>query len=314
MYEIEGKKIWIPGANGLVGSALVRRLQNENCTLLSTLRAEIDLMDQHQVSLWLEQQRPDIIILAAAKVGGILANESLPVDFLYHNLMIQNNVIALAHKWNVKKLLFLASSCAYPRLCAQPMREDMLLSGDFEPTNQWYGLAKMAGIKLCQAYQKQYGCHFISAIPTNLYGPNDNFHIEHSHVPAGLLYRFHRAKIEKQDEVLLWGSGQVKREFLYVDDMADACVFLLRHYNEHTPINIGTGSDISIVDFANLVKKTVGCRSKLVHDHSKKDGAPQKRLDVSKINALGWSAQTTLEEGLSLYYRWFCEHLKEIRQ
>ncbi len=314
IYSLHRKTIWVLGANGLAASAIIRRLQFEDCHIITNTREELDLKKHQQVEAWFAQHKPHVVVLAAAKVGGILANDTMPVDFLYDNLMIQNNVIAGAHRHKVEKLLFLGSSCAYPRLAKQPMREDCLLSGPLEPTNEWYGLAKIAGIKMCQAFQKQYGCNFISCMPSNLYGKNDNFHDEHSHVPAAFLRRFHEAKLEDKREVVIWGTGKPKREFLYVDDMADACVFLLEHYHDSAPINIGTGYDISIAEFASLVRDVVGCKASIVYDASKKDGAPRKMLDVSKINALGWSASTNLQRGLDMYYQWFVQNYPAIRK
>ena len=310
-FNLSGKKIWVPGASGLVGSALARHLSNRDVELFSTSRQNVDLFDSVQVDDFYQRTRPDVVILAAAKVGGIHANMTYPVDFISGNLQIQQNVIGGAFRFGVKKLLFLASSCIYPKLCPQPMKEEFLLSGPLEKTNEWYAVAKIAGIKLCQAYRKQYGRDFIAAMPTNLYGPNDNFDPENSHVPAGLLQRFHAAKINDAPEVVVWGTGRVFREFLHVDDLAEACLFLLENYSDEGIINIGTGQDISIADFAALVKDCVGFKGALVFDKTRPDGTPRKRLDVSKINALGWTSRIPLKEGLKDYYRWYLEHHSE---
>ncbi len=310
-FSLSGKKMWVPGSSGLVGSALARRLPNRDVELFSTSRQEVDLFDSAQVDDFYQRTRPDVVILAAAKVGGIHANMTYPVDFISGNLQIQQNVIGGAFRSGVKKFLFLGSSCIYPKACPQPIREEFLLSGPLEKTNEWYAVAKIAGLRLCQAYRKQYGCDFIAAMPTNLYGPNDNFDPENSHVPAGLLQRFHTAKINGAPEVVIWGSGQVFREFLHVDDLAEACLFLLENYSDEEIVNIGTGQDISIADFAHLIKGCVGFEGDLVFDKTRPDGTPRKRLDVSKMSALGWTSRIPLEEGLKDYYQWYLENYSE---
>ncbi len=307
-FDLANKKIWVPGANGMVGSAIVRRLSTEGTQIFATTRDDVNLNDSSQVQEFYQKVNPDVVILAAAKVGGIHANKTYPVDFISENLQIQQNVITGAYRSSVKKLLFLGSSCIYPKECPQPIKEEYLLTGPLEPTNEWYAVAKIAGIKLCQAYRKQYGCDFITAMPTNLYGPNDNFHPENSHVPAALLQRFHKAKVDNAKNVVVWGTGKPSREFLHVDDLADACVFLLQNYSEMQHINIGTGIDISIAGFADLVKQCVGFEGDITFDTSRPDGTQRKLLDVSKIKALGWKSNIRLEEGLKQYYQWYLEH------
>ena len=304
-FNLQGKKIWVPGANGMVGSAIIRRLADEGITALATNRQAVDLLDVSQVEQFYKNNSPDIVVLAAAKVGGIHANNTYPADFIAENLQVQQNIINGAYRHSVEKLLFLGSSCIYPKECPQPIKEDYLLTGPLEPTNESYAIAKIAGIKLCQAYNRQYGCNFISAMPTNLYGQNDNFHPENSHVPAALLQRCHQAKKNNDDKITVWGTGRPCREFLHVDDLADACIFLLRHYSDDTHINIGTGQDISIADFAHLIKDTVGFTGNIEFDSARPDGTMLKRLDVSKIETLGWSSKINLTEGLKTYYQWY---------
>ncbi|WP_233026243.1 GDP-L-fucose synthase family protein [Rhodopseudomonas boonkerdii] len=282
----------------MVGSAIIRRLAAENCEVLIAERKDADLLDELQTKRWLAKTRPDVVVLAAAKVGGIGANNALPVDFLCENMRIQLNVIQGSHDAGVNRLLFLGSSCIYPKFAKQPISENELLTGALEPTNEWYAIAKIAGLKMCQAYRQQFGRDYISAMPTNLYGPGDNYHPEHSHVPAALLRRFHEAKLNDAQEVAVWGTGAPLREFLYVDDMADACVFLLKHYSEWEPINIGTGDEVSIGEFAKRVAEAVGYRGKLTFDTTKPDGTPRKLLDSSRLLALGWKPRVTLREGL----------------
>ncbi len=281
--------------------------------VLTAPHDRLDLMNQAATMAWMEANRPQVVIIAAAKVGGINANNTLPAEFLYNNLMIETNLIHAAHRTGVEKLLFLASSCIYPRQAPQPIPEDALLTGPLEPTNEWYAIAKIAGIKLCQAYRRQYGDDFIAAIPTNLYGPGDNFHPEHSHVPAALMRRFHEAKLSGAPEIVVWGTGTPLREFMYVDDMADACVFLLKSYSEESPINIGSGEEISIADFARAVQATVGYEGALVFDRSKPDGMPRKLADSSRLKALGWHKVTPLADGLARTYAWFTSHPADIR-
>jgi len=302
------KKIWVAGHNGMVGSAIVRRLQHEECEILTVSRRECDLMDQKAVADWLQKNRPDQVVVAAAKVGGILANDTYPVDFLYDNLQIQNNIICSSHDVGVEKLLFLGSSCIYPKMASQPITEDALLTGPLEPTNEWYAIAKIAGIKLCQAYMKQHGARFVSAMPTNLYGPNDNFDLQSSHVIPALMRKAHRAKIAGESGMEIWGTGAPLREFLHVDDLADAAVFVLKEYEEFEHINIGSGTDLPIADLARLVMDVVGLEGELRHDRSKPDGTPRKLMSAAKLQALGWTPKIPLEEGLRQTYDWFLEN------
>jgi len=304
-FSIDNPKIWVPGSNGMVGSALVRRLERENARILPTTRNEFDLRNLDEVNLFYKNNQPDLVILAAAKVGGIHANSTYPAEFITDNLQIQNNVITCAKNYGVRKLLFLGSSCIYPKNCFQPIKEEYLLSGSLEPTNECYAIAKIAGIKMCQAYRRQYKCDFISAMPTNLYGPMDNFHPEDSHVTAALLSRFHEAHKKRQKTVTVWGTGKPLREFLHVDDLADACVFLLKEYSDETPVNIGTGEDISIRAFAELIRATIGFGGNIEFDTSRPDGTFRKRLDVSKMHALGWKHKIDLQTGLRLCYQWY---------
>ena len=303
-FDLQNKTIFVAGHNGMVGSALCRALQKLPVNILTANKDELDLLNEGAVKSWMAQHKPDAVILAAARVGGIFANDTYPVDFLLQNLKIQNNVIEAAHQQNISKLLFLGSSCIYPKHAEQPIKEDYLLTAPLEPSNEWYAIAKIAGLKLCQAYRKQYGSDFISAMPTNLYGPNDNFHPEHSHVPAALLRRFHEAKTASKGKVLVWGIGKPRREFLHVDDLASACIHLLQNYSDMEPVNIGTGEDISIADFAERIAEVVGYSGKIGYDESKPDGTMLKRLDVSKINGLGWSASISLADGLKSTYEW----------
>jgi GDP-L-fucose synthase len=302
MFDLTNKKIFVAGHRGMVGSAIVRRLGSEVCSLLTAGREELDLTRQQVTERYLEQHKPDVVVIAAAKVGGIVANSAFPVDFLVDNLAIGQNLIAASHRANVRKLLFLGSSCIYPRLAPQPMTEEALLTGPLEPTNEWYAVAKIAGIKLCQAYRRQYGCDFISVMPTNLYGPGDNYHPEHSHVPAALIRRFHEAKLGGASNVTVWGSGTARREFLHVDDLADACVFVLKHYSGDGFLNVGVGEDVTIAQFAAMVADAVAYKGEFVFDRSKPDGAPRKLLDVSKLRALGWQARIDLKAGLTQTY------------
>jgi len=313
IYNLEGKRVWIAGHQGMVGSAIYRRLSSENCEILCASHNELDLNCQVAVNEWVHEHRPEVVIIAAAKVGGIYANINYPVDFLYNNLMIETNIIHAAWKMEIEKLLFLGSSCIYPRECPKPIKEEYLLTGPLEPTNQWYAIAKISGIKLCQAYRRQYGCDFISAMPTNLYGPGDNFDKKNSHVPAALLRRFHEAKISSQTEVVVWGSGRPRREFLYVDDLADACIFLLECYSGEPHINVGTGKEITITEFAETIRHVTGFTGKLKFDQSQPDGMPRKVLDVSRINSMGWKASTSLKEGLHRYYKWYVGNFDKIR-
>jgi GDP-L-fucose synthase len=302
-------KIYVAGHRGLVGSAIVRRLTNEGYdNLLTATSKELDLREQSAVREFFGRERPDYVFLAAARVGGILANNEFPADFIYQNLMIEANVIESARLFGVSKLLCLGSTCIYPKMAPQPLKEEYLLTGPLESTNEWYAVAKIAGIKLCQAYQRQYGCKFISAMPTNLYGPEDNFDLESSHVMPALIRKFHEAKVSGGPEVTVWGSGKPMREFLHVDDCAAACLYLMEHYEAEGIVNIGVGEDISIADLARLVGETVGYKGKIVYDSSKPDGTPRKLVDTARINGLGWRAGIPLEEGVKNTYQWFLDN------
>ena len=302
------------GHGGLVGSALVRRLAGSGFrTVLTASRDQLDLRDQAAVNYWFKANRPDHVFLVAGTVGGILANSTRPAEFIYDNMMIHAAVVHAAHVYGVRKLLYLGSSCIYPRDCAQPMTEDMLLRGELEPTNEPYAIAKIAGIKLCQAYRRQYGADFISAMPTNLYGPNDNFDLTSSHVLPALMRKFHDARLEKRSEVVVWGSGRPRREFLHVDDLADACVFLMQRYSATDHINVGTGEDQSIAELAQMVRDVVYPAATIVFDASKPDGTPKKLLDVSRLHDLGWRHRTDLRAGIAATYEWFLRHKDQAR-
>jgi len=302
-------KIYVAGHRGLVGAAIVRQLQAEGyANLLTATSKELDLREQAVTRDFFEQERPDYVFLAAARVGGILANNTYPADFIYQNLMIEANVIESARLSGVAKLLCLGSTCIYPKMAPQPLKEEYLLTGPLEPTNEWYAVAKIAGIKMCQAYQRQYGCKFISAMPTNLYGPEDNFDLESSHVMPALIRKFHEAKAVNAPTVTVWGSGKPLREFLHVDDCADACLFLMEHYEGEGIVNIGVGEDISIANLARMVGEAVGYQGEIVYDSSKPDGTPRKLVDTSKINGLGWRAGIPLEEGIKSTYQWFLDN------
>jgi GDP-L-fucose synthase len=305
MFDVAGKRVYVAGHRGMVGSAVARRLAREKCEVLTVSRGDLDLTRQRDVDRWMARNKPDALFLCAAKVGGILANDRSPVDFLYDNLLIEANVIKAAHAAGVAKLLFLGSSCIYPKFAPQPIAETALLTSALEPTNQWYAIAKIAGVKLCEAYRAQYGADFISAIPANIYGPEDNFDPATSHVVPALLRKAHGAKLAGTATIEIWGSGRPLREFLYVDDLADALVFLMKHYSEAVPINIGTGGDISIADLARLVVKVVGFKGGMVFDTGKPDGTPRKLLDISALSRLGWQATTPLEAGLVATYDWY---------
>lgn len=303
-------RIYIAGHRGLVGAAIYRRLLAEGYSnFITATSRELDLREQSAVRTFFAEQRPDYVFLAAAKVGGILANELYPAEFIYENLMMEANVIDAAYRNGVRKLLFLGSTCIYPKLAPQPLKEDYLLTGSLEPTNEWYAVAKIAGIKMCQAYQRQYGARFISAMPTNLYGPGDNFDLEKSHVMPALIRKFHEAKIAGAPSVVVWGTGKPLREFLHVDDCARACVFLMEHYEKVDIVNIGAGSDLPIGKLAILVKKVVGYTGDIVFDASKPDGTPRKLVDVERITALGWRPEIGLEEGIRNAYEWFLAHV-----
>jgi GDP-L-fucose synthase len=302
LFDLQGKRIFVAGHKGMAGSAIVRRLASENCKILTVDRQSLDLTRQLDTERWLEQNAPDVVFLAAGHVGGIYANDTYPADFITDNLAIALNVIHGSFQTGVKKLLALGSSCIYPKLAPQPMSENALLTGPLEPTNQWYAVAKIAAIKLCEAYRTQHGANFISAMPTNLYGRGDNYHPKDSHVPAALIRRFHEAKMAGAQTVTVWGTGKPRREFLCADDLADACVFLMKHYSDLEFVNVGTGQDVTIAEFANEVARVVGYNGKIVFDTTRPDGVSQKLLNVSKINELGWSAKISLHDGLTDAY------------
>jgi GDP-L-fucose synthase len=301
-FDLTDRRIFVAGHTGMAGSALLRRLRKEDCELLTIEHGKLDLTRQEPTERWLAANRPDVVIIAAAKVGGILANSTCPVDFLSENLAIELNLIRGSHDVGVQKLLFLGSTCVYPKFAKQPISEDQLLTGPLEPTNEWYAVAKIAGIKLCEAYHRQYGCDFISVMPTNLYGPGDNYHPEHGHVVASLIQRFHEAKLANAPSVVVWGSGTPRREFLYVDDFADACVFVLNNYCGAELVNIGYGEDVSIAQFAQIVADITEYHGKIVFDATKPDGTPRKLVDISKLQALGWKAKVPLRRGLQKAY------------
>jgi GDP-L-fucose synthase len=307
-FELTGKRIFVAGHRGMVGSAIVRRLGPEQCEVITATRQELDLMDQAKVREWFGRNRPDAVFLAAAKVGGILANDSFPADFLYDNLIIEANVIEAAHSTDVGKLLFLGSSCIYPKFADQPIVEEALLTGSLEPTNEWYAIAKIAGIKLAQAYRKQHGRDFISAMPTNLYGPGDNFDLQSSHVLPALIRKAHEARINGDDSLTIWGTGSPRREFLHVDDCADACVFLMKNYSGFDHVNVGSGQDIAIQDLARMVCNAVGYVGAISNDLSRPDGTPRKLMSGEKLRALGWQPSIDLAEGIEATYRWFLDH------
>jgi GDP-L-fucose synthase len=307
LFDIQGRRIFVAGHRGMVGSAIVRRLASEKCEVLTVDRIGLDLTRQAETERWLLETRPDAVFLSAARVGGIHANDTYPADFIADNLQIALNLIHGAFAAQVKKLVFLGSSCIYPRLAPQPMTEDLLLTGPLESTNQWYAVAKIAGLKLAEAYRRQHGADYVSVMPTNLYGPGDNYHPQDSHVPAALIRRFHEAKLAKLPRVVVWGTGRPRREFLAVDDLADACVFVMKHYSSDQFVNVGTGQDITIADFARLVAEVVGYEGELGFDSNRPDGTPQKLLDVSKLAAIGWRPRTPLREGLASAYADFLD-------
>ena len=307
-YSLKSKRIWVAGHRGMVGSAIVRRLACEDCEVLTVQRAELDLRNQARTAAWVLAAKPDAVFLAAAKVGGILANATYPADFLYDNLMIEANVIEASHRAGVEKLLFLGSSCIYPKFAEQPIVEDALLSGALEPTNQWYAIAKIAGIKMAQAYRQQHGRDFICAMPTNLYGPGDNFDLASSHVMPAIIRKAHEAKQHGEREIVVWGSGTPRREFLHADDCADACVHLMKTYSEPSHVNVGAGEDITILELTRLVCEIVGFTGEIKHDYSKPDGTPRKLISIDKIRALGWSPQIELRSGVTSTYAWFQRH------
>jgi GDP-L-fucose synthase len=309
IFPLQGRRVWIAGDRGMVGSALARRLTRERCQMLSVGRGEVDLRRQADLERWFAANTPEVVFVAAATVGGILANDTRPAEFLYDNLMIAGNVIEAAWRGGVKKLLYLGSSCIYPRLAPQPTTEEALLSGPLEPTNQWYAVAKIAGLKLCGAYRRQYGADFISAQPTNLYGPGDTYDLQASHVVPALIAKMHRAKTTGAKEMEIWGTGAPRREFLHVDDLADALVFLMEHYSDESHVNVGWGEDVSIRELATLVAEVVGFTGSFRYDPAKPDGSPRKLLDVAKLAALGWRPRIALRDGLQDAYRWFAANV-----
>ena len=311
----KASRVYVAGHNGLVGSAIFRKLKSDDYTnLIVRTHSELDLCDQIAVDNFFQETSPEYVFLAAANVGGIHANDTMPVDFLQNNIQIQTNIIDAAYRYNVKKLVFLGSTCIYPRDCPQPIKEEYLLTGPLEETNQWYAIAKIAGIRLCQAYRIQYGFNAISLMPTNLYGPGDNFDLMNSHVLPALIRKFHEGKINNKEHVDVWGTGKPCREFLYIDDMADACCFLMQNYDDNEIINIGTGKDISISELSALIKTIVGFDGEIKFDATKPDGTPKKVCDVSKLNNLGWKSKTSLEKGIELTYQWFQENKEAIRK
>ncbi len=306
-YALAGKRVWVAGHRGMVGGAVARQLARENCTVLTVGRGQLDLRDASATQAWMAAEKPQAVVLAAAKVGGIVANDSWPADFLYDNLAIQNAIIHGAFETGVEKLLFLGSSCIYPKHAPQPITEDALLTGPLEPTNEWYAIAKIAGIKLCQAYRRQHGRDFISAMPTNLYGPGDNFNLTSSHVIPALIRKAHEAKEAGAGAMTIWGTGTPRREFLHVDDCADALVFLLKNYSSDGHVNVGSGTEVTIDELAHLVMKAVGFQGGLEHDTGKPDGTPRKLMSNQKLTAMGWSPAISLEAGLASTYQWFLE-------
>jgi GDP-L-fucose synthase len=310
-FELKGKTVFVAGHRGMVGSALVRRLAQEDVELLTVNRSEVDLCDQAAVNKWFAAKRPQAVFMAAARVGGIVANNTLRAQFIYDNLAIASNVIHAAHVNATEKLMFFGSSCIYPRMAPQPMREDSMLTGLLEPTNEPYAIAKIAGIKMVEAYRSQYGSDFISVMPTNLYGSGDNYHPEYSHVVAALIRRFHEGKVSGAKNIVVWGTGTPRREFLYVDDLADACIHLMKTYSSDELVNIGTGEDITIAEFARVVAATVGYTGEISYDTSRPDGTPRKLLDVSRLAKLGWRARTSLEDGLKLAYQAYLSESKQ---
>lgn len=311
MYDLAGKRVFVAGHRGMVGSAIAKRLAAENCTVLTAPRDTVDLERQADVERFFAAERPQAVVMAAAKVGGILANDREPVEFLQRNLAMEMNVIKSAHEAGVEKLLFLGSSCIYPKFAAQPITESALLTGALEPTNEWYAIAKIAGIKLCQAYMKQHGARFISAMPTNLYGPNDNFDLKTSHVLPALIRKAHEAKLAGLDHVTIWGTGSPRREFLFSEDCSDALVFLLKNYEDYEHVNVGSGEDIAILDLMRLVAEVVGFKGRIETDPSKPDGTPRKLMSSAKLAAMGWKPATELRDGIARAYRWYLDTLKQ---
>ena len=313
MFDLAGKTIYVAGHRGMVGSGIVRQLRQHDCSVLTATREELDLLDQQAVFAWLEQAKPDAVVVAAAKVGGIMANDTYPADFLYQNLVIETNLIEGAHRAGVDRLLFLGSSCIYPKFAEQPIQENSLLTGPLEPTNEWYAIAKIAGIKMCQAYRKQYGRDYISGMPTNLYGPGDNFDLQSSHVIPALMRKAHEAKHAGDDTITIWGTGTPRREFLHVDDCASACLHLLRNYSGEEHVNIGSGTDLPIYDLATMICEVVGFEGGIRRDESKPDGTPRKLMAADRLKAMGWTPQIDLREGLESTYEWFLGNRENAR-
>ncbi len=313
-FDLKGKKIFVSGHRGMVGSATVRRLeQEEGVEILTASRADMDLTRQDEVEKWMAANKPDVAFVTAAKVGGILANDTYPAQFIYENLMIEANLIHSAYKNDVEKLVYLGSSCIYPKMAPQPIPEDALLTGPLEPTNEWYAIAKIAGIKLCQAYRKEYGCDYISGMPTNLFGPNDNFDLKNSHVLPAIIRKVYDAKQSGQKSIEIWGTGSAKREFLHVDDCADAMIFLLKNFSDPDHINIGSGEDLSILELTKLIMDVVGYDGEIVHDLSKPDGTPRKLMQVDRLKGLGWEPKYSLRAGVENAYQWFLDNRESIR-
>jgi GDP-L-fucose synthase len=308
-FDLTGKRVWVAGHRGMAGSAIVRRLQRESCEIVTATRAELDLLRQADVDAWMADAKIDAVFLAAATVGGIMANATRPAEFLYENLAIETNIIHAAWRTGVKKLLFLGSSCIYPRMADQPMREEALLTGALEPTNEWYAIAKITGIKLCQAFRRQYGCDFVSVMPTNLYGPGDRYDAEGGHVVAALIIKIHAAKMADSPAVELWGSGTPRREFLFSEDLADACIFVMKNYSGEMFLNVGTGKDMTILELAQSIATVVGWKGRFTFDPSKPDGTPRKVMDVGRLRALGWSASTDFESGMQEAYEWYLSNV-----
>jgi GDP-L-fucose synthase len=312
-FDLTGRRVWVAGHRGMAGSAIMRRLARENCELVTATRNELDLLRQAQVEDWMKAKKIDAVFVAAATVGGILANSTHPATFLYENLVIETNIIESARSTGVKKLLFLGSSCIYPRMAEQPMREEALLTGPLEPTNEWYAIAKIAGIKLCQAYRRQYGCDFVSVMPTNLYGPGDRYDAENGHVVASLIMKIHTAKVFNSSTVELWGTGKPRREFLFSEDLADACVFVMKNYSGELFLNVGTGEDMTIMELAQAIADVIGWKGDFTLDVSKPDGMPRKVMDVSRLRALGWSAPTEFGAGMRDAYQWYVANVAQSR-
>ncbi len=308
-FDLSGKRVWVAGHRGMAAAAIARRLASEHCEIVTAARSELNLLRQAEVHKWLAEQKIDAVFLAAATVGGIMANTTRPAEFLYENLVIETNVIHAAKCAGVKKLLFLGSSCIYPRMAEQPMKEEALLTGALEPTNEWYAIAKIAGIKLCAAYRRQYGCDFVSVMPTNLYGPGDRYDAENGHVVAALIMKIHAARMANSPAVELWGSGTPKREFLFTEDLADACVFVMKNYSEELFLNVGTGREMTILELAESIARVAGWKGAFTFDRSKPDGMPRKVMDVSRLQGLGWSAQTPFDDGIRQAYDWYVAHV-----